>query len=577
MEKNKDNSRMYIAAKQLFNNSAEQIQLKDSNNRYVNNVKLKATILNSYYSNIFYNQSFTEISPFRGLPKPLNNEVSIIEIEYNIKKLKNGKSFGNDNIPGEFLKYSHPIQFQHIAELINRLFSTHNSSILPLGQGLLIPIKKPGKPNGFASSTRPIILLRTIRKLFSLIILQRIQPNLDKFLSSSQSGFRYKRSTADIIWSHRWMIARVKKYYDSFHILGIDLSKAFDTIDRSKLIQTLENILNEDELRMIQYLISNTSYSIKIDSYSHSFFKTNIGSPQGDSLSPILFIIYLQAVLNDLDDELEKRKIKDYTLKSHHIPISFNDLIYADDIDFPNRDPFYLELVLLVAKEVFSKWNLSINVTKTTRSKIDIDFNDWKKEKKLGSLLDSSEDIDRRIQLSNFAIKQLQNKWMYSNKLSIKLRMKLYKCYILPILTYNMGTWSLNSSLEKKINIAHRKQLKKILNINWSHKINNFKLYEICDSKPISDLARSARWRLFGHILRLSNDTPAFLAMIDYFDCPLEKRKHRPQLNIVSTLQNDCKRLEAFTLQSKEDLQYLKSIAAERNVWKNLVEQICEK
>mgnify|MGYP003335282903 CR=1 FL=1 len=150
----------------------------------------------------------------------------------------------------------------------------------------------------------------------------------------------------------------------------------------------------------------------------------------------------------------------------------------------------------------------------------------------------------------------------------------MYNCYILPILTYNCGTWSLNAPLENIINIAHRKQLRQILNFKWFHKISNKYLYEITNSKSISTLARSARWRLFGHILRLLEETPAFQCMVNFFNCSASKKIGKPKYNLVSTLQHDCKRLGAFSLTSENDLFYLQNIASDRKTWKHLVEQL---
>ena len=99
-------------------------------------------------------------------------------------------------------------------------------------------------------------------------------------------------------------------------------------------------------------------------------------------------------------------------------------------------------------------------------------------------------------------------------------------------------------------------------------------LYNISNSIPISKTALSTRWRLFGHILRLHEDVPAFKCMVDYFTSSEVKRIGQPQNNLVSVLQKDCKRLDSFTLKSLKDLKYLRLQAQDRHLWKKLVEQI---
>ena len=56
-------------------------------------------------------------------------------------------------------------------------------------------------------------------------------------------------------------------------------------------------------------------------------FESNIGSPQGDSLSPVLFSIYLENALKEVRTILP-RQTSDFekTLST--------EIVYADDVDF---------------------------------------------------------------------------------------------------------------------------------------------------------------------------------------------------------------------------------------------------
>ena len=73
-----------------------------------------------------------------------------------------------------------------------------------------------------------------------------------QFLISIQL-FTPKRSTSDIIRALRFHHATALRYQEELFIIGMDFSKAFDTIDRSKLVNTiLPPLLDEDELRLIR-------------------------------------------------------------------------------------------------------------------------------------------------------------------------------------------------------------------------------------------------------------------------------------------------------------------------------------
>ena len=115
---------------------------------------------------------------------------------------------------------------------------------------MLLPLPKPKKPKGPKKNLRPINLLPTIRKILSIITLNRIQAKVDKYISQSQAAYRQYRSTSDCICAYRWIIAIVQTENITIYVTGIDMSSAFDTIRRKKLIEILETFLDEDEVRI---------------------------------------------------------------------------------------------------------------------------------------------------------------------------------------------------------------------------------------------------------------------------------------------------------------------------------------
>ena len=68
------------------------------------------------------------------------------------------------------------------------------------GLGILLPIPKHNKTKT-VENTRPIILLSTIRKVISLITLNRLRPTIENYLSPSQAAYMKGRSIEDIVWT----------------------------------------------------------------------------------------------------------------------------------------------------------------------------------------------------------------------------------------------------------------------------------------------------------------------------------------------------------------------------------------
>ena len=69
------------------------------------------------------------------------------------------------------------------------------------------------------------------------------------------------------------------------------MSSSFDIVNRTKLLEKLHILIDEDELMIIQFLLSNTYLHPKVNNAAEiSIIQSNIGTLKGDSLSPVLFI-----------------------------------------------------------------------------------------------------------------------------------------------------------------------------------------------------------------------------------------------------------------------------------------------
>ena len=132
------------------------------------------------------------------------------------------------------------------------------------------------------------------------------------------------------------------------------MSAAFDTIDRDILLQILKNIVEEDELRLIQFLLRNTHINTRINNtVINAPFISNVGTPQGDGLSPVLFTIYLEHALKEVRTVIGKPK----SPLEEKIP---REIAYADDVDF--------DIDIDAAQRTLHRYNLKVNIDKTEKN-----------------------------------------------------------------------------------------------------------------------------------------------------------------------------------------------------------------
>ena len=94
------------------------------------------------------------------------------------------------------------------------------------------------------------------------------------------------------------------------------------------------------------------------------------------------------------------------------------------------------------------------------------------------------------------------------------LHLRLYNAFIVPVLTYNMGT--LTPTEWARLDGFHRRQLRQVIGIRYPEKISSNALYGRCECGPMSLSAVKARIGLFGHVMRMSHDTPAQMAIDEY-------------------------------------------------------------
>ena len=329
-------------------------------------------------------------------------------------------------------------------------------------------------------------------KVVSLITLHRIQKKVNVFTGIAQAGFKQGRSCADVVWAQRMLIAVMQCRKWEFHKMGIDMSRAFDTINRTKFLEVLNMVgCNEDELRLIQVLLANTQLSIRVNNTHSVSFVTMTGAPQGDSLSPVLFTCYLEAALREVRSNTPWLNPPD----SHYtMPLEWE---YADDVDFANEKLPPLKALLPVIHNTLEEWNLKVNESKIKFVHIHPDNpageESWQTSKSLGLILCSLADLTHRCILGTAAFRSLWAMWMRRPLLTLEKRLLIYHTIIVPIMLYNCDSWAVPKTSLEQLDKCHRHHLRSILGIQWSNTISNNHLYTRCNSKALSVTVQERR------------------------------------------------------------------------------------
>jgi len=369
------------------------------------------------------------------------------EVKIAIRSLKNNKSPGPDNLPAEIFKNCPEALLRKIADMFNKIAETGQTPD-DMELGFLIPLPKMGKKKGKAENLRPIILLNIIRKVLAIVMLNRIGKRIDNEVPVTQTAYRKGRSTTENVFTFKILAEKaIIEDNAEINIRLMDMSKAFDNVNREDLISDLRKILQEDELHILKLLVTKVILQVKNNNILGEKFITSKGIPQGDCLSPILFTFYLAKSLEIKEQKEERKEDHNYNrpickkimmprhLQDHNYQIYQEQGInikqeFADDISRLNRYEEVVEELIKKDTEKLESRSFIINPEKTEKYKISKNSTDeWRKCKYLGSLLGTEEDINRRKQLSMVAYNKYRN-ILESKKISLKVRCRLFNIYV---------------------------------------------------------------------------------------------------------------------------------------------------
>ena len=97
----------------------------------------------------------------------------------------------------------------------------------------------------------------TITKIAAICMRERTIERVDEVIPNTQAAYRRGRSTTEHVFAAKILAEKAITSVDyTIHVLLLDMSKAFDTVDRKMLIDDLSKVINEDELHMLNVMIN---------------------------------------------------------------------------------------------------------------------------------------------------------------------------------------------------------------------------------------------------------------------------------------------------------------------------------
>jgi hypothetical protein len=364
------------ASKQSFYNNLQD-KLRDSKsskdfykalsifrnrNSKATSTKVPIEVFHAFFQNVYSNdhelisnptatQILTEV-------EELDKEFSMEELNICLKKLGKNKAPGQDGIPNEIWKSLPESTKIELLKVFNELFA-HNNFPENWSEIIISPLYKKEDPN-LPNNYRPISLVNTVLKLFTQIISNRLLSwsEKNKVISDYQAAFKRKSGCANHVFllttTLQYNLNKGRKVYGLF----IDMSQAFDTVNHKRLWVKLQNMgVSSKIIKTLNSIYSTAKARVRTNYDISEVFPIEKGVLQGETVSPVLWNLYIEDLIHDLDNS--------ETLPIKILNRSIHALLYADDIVLLAYTPFELQKKINVLSKYFAENSLKINLTKT--------------------------------------------------------------------------------------------------------------------------------------------------------------------------------------------------------------------
>lgn len=310
--------------------------------------------------------SLRNLLPFRCSEEQrlvLQSEVTVEEVTKTIFAMPLDKSPGPDGFSVEFIRSSWSIVGPDIIGAVREFF--RNGRLLKdFNNTALVLIPKTSEACKLGDF-RPISCCNLMYKIISKIIANRLKPILKDCISPNQAAFLKGRSLGENVLLSSELIRNYNKANcPRSSMIKVDIRKAFDSVNWDFLLKVLEAQEFPPLFRSwIKECVCSTRFSIAINGELAGFFEGKKGLRQGDSISPYLFLLVMEALSKLLEQAADRDQLRLHPMCSEP---RLTHLLFADDLlVFSDGSRHSLSGITSVMKEFKKMSGLEMNPSKS--------------------------------------------------------------------------------------------------------------------------------------------------------------------------------------------------------------------
>ncbi|EYB85538.1 hypothetical protein Y032_0296g1688 [Ancylostoma ceylanicum] len=308
----------------------------------------------------------------------------------------------------------------------------------------------------------------------------------------NKCGFVANCGTTDAIHAARLLIEKHREKQKPVHLVFLDLEKAFDRVSREAIWYALRwQGVPEELIEWVRILYADPSSRVQAAAGTSAEFRISVGVHQGSALSPLLFILVMDAITRDLQR-----------------PAPWN-LLYADDVMLASEQKEDLQWLTQAWSERLARFGLRLNVKKTEYmttnfdelSTIQVDGNDLRRTdyfKYLGSTLSADSNLAHEVVAR---VNATWLKWrsmtgvLCDKNIPDRFKSKVYRAVVRSVAVYGEECWPATKEVERRLIVLETMMLRWTAGVTRADRIRIEKMRERFGIAPIADKLRETRLR----------------------------------------------------------------------------------
>ena len=226
----------------------------------------------------------------------------------------------------------------------------------------IVPLHKSGdcyNPDNY----RGLAINSCLGKLFTTILNNRLSEyvNVNNLIDKHQIGFRKKSQTSDHMLILKTLTDKCKNTGENLYLGFVDFQKAYDSVWRDGLLFKLARSgVDGNFLKIVRSMYRSSECCVRVGDQITNFFENNVGVKQGEVLSPLLFNLYINDLVNEMQDN-DSPKLNGNAIDC---------LLYADDLVLTSNTEDGLQRKFEKLATFCKSWRLIVNIDKTMVMKV---------------------------------------------------------------------------------------------------------------------------------------------------------------------------------------------------------------